>query len=492
MAETVYPEPPQALRTLSPRYLARYIGPGVIIASVTIGSGELVVASRSGAIFGYSLLWCFLYAGIFKAIQVYTATRHFALTGEHPLVGWSGLPGPRCWFPLLIAVPAVAVMPIAFSLIPEMLGGFIHRLSGMAASDGAVGPWAAIEFRINTWTTLVLCVCLALALSSSQTMLERVSMVLLGIIVVCVACSVAVLGLDWSALLTGLSVPRVPDFPDFVHSSEYTEEFSKRTPWLEVSIYLTAVGGGTYDYIGYIGMLRSRGWGLAGRRVASRAELAAAVAPGNPQSDRNIERAIQWSRAPLLDTSISFFFVILVTLLFGILGTRVLNSAAVIPANNDLLNEQEIFLTVLHPHLRWVYRTGVFLALMGTLYGAFEVYQQTFTESVAAIMPRPLTPKHVVRLRRGVIAYCLLGGLVMVWLPVSIAGTILERMTFGSIISGATSCGLWCFAMLWLDRVRLPAPLRMSVRLRTLTWVAGVAMTFLGLQTIVAWFEGSS
>jgi Mn2+/Fe2+ NRAMP family transporter len=58
----------------------------LIIASVTIGSGELVWASRSGAIFGYQLLWCFLLAGVFKGVQVYVAARHMTLTGEHPMV----------------------------------------------------------------------------------------------------------------------------------------------------------------------------------------------------------------------------------------------------------------------------------------------------------------------------------------------------------------------------------------------------------------------
>ena len=92
-------------------------------------------------------------------------------------------------------------------------------------------------------------------------------------------------------------------------------------------------------------------------------------------------------------------------------------------------------------------------------------------------------------LRGGTVAYCFLGGLTVVWLPERIAGSIVQRMTFGTIISGAAACGLWCFAMLWLDRVRLPAPLRMSPLLKLLTWIAGVAMTFLGVQTMIAYFR---
>ena len=492
MAETepLYPEPPLALVRPRVSYLASYVGPGVIIASVTIGSGELVYASRSGAIFGYGMLWCFLYAGIFKAIQVYTAARHITLTGEHPMVTWRGLPGPPLWFPLLIAVPAVALMPIAFSAIPEILGGFIHRLSGMAMTGSAIGGWGYLEFWINVWSALLLVVCVSMALGSSYVTLERVSMVVLAGIVLCVGASVIVFGPNLVQLIEGLFVPRTPEYPSWLlESPKYVDEFQNRSPWLEVSIYLGAVGGGAYDYIGYIGMLREKKWGLAGRRVVSREELDAAVAGDSESARIAIARGRQWRRAPLFDTVASFAFVILVTLLFAILATLVLHSEMAVPANNNLLNEQEAFLSQLYPALRWLYRIGVFLAFIGTLYGAFVVYRHTFIESAAAIVPAAITPKRLPAIRIGVTAYCFLGGMTMIWLPESLAGTIITRMTFGSIISGATSCGLWCFAMLWADHVRLPAPLRMTCTMKTLTAIAGLAMTVLGIIITVEYFR---
>ena len=488
-SDSIYPEPPSALTRPGVIHRLTLLGPGVIIASVTIGSGELVWASRSGAIFGYAMLWCFLYAGVFKAIQVYAATRHITLTGEHPMVGWRKLPGPPLWFPLVVAVPAVILMPIAFSGISEMLGGYMHRFVGMETAATNVGPWAHHEFWINIWTTIVLSACLGLALLSSYTLLEKVSLVVLGLVVVCAAGSVFVLGPNLVELLAGLFIPRVADFPETVFRPEYAAEFQARSPWLEISLYLSAVGGGAYDYIGYVGMVRTKRWGLAGRRVLTREQLQSAVAGDSAEARETVRRARQWARVPLIDTSVSFFFVVLVTLLFGILGALVLNREGVIPANNDLLNQQERFLTILHPELHWLYRAAVFLALAGTLYGAFEVYRYTFVESLGAIMPGCVTPRSIAYLRGGTVAYCFLGGLAMIWLPVGIAGTIVERMTFGTIISGAATCGLWCFAMLWLDHVRLPAPLRMSRLQWGLTLIAGTCMTLLGIQTIIAYLN---
>ena len=204
---------------------------------------------------------------------------------------------------------------------------------------------------------------------------------------------------------------------------------------------------------------------------------------------QTLERAKQWARAPLFDTAISFFFVILVTLLFTILGRLVLHERSVVPANNNLLAEQEMFLTQVHPELRWLYRVGVFLALIGTLYGAFEVYRHTFVESVSAIFPAKIVSDRIGAIRGGVVAYCFVGGLLMLWLPTSIAGSIIERMTFGTIVSGAASCGLWCFAMLWIDHTQLPPQLRMGRPMKVLTAVAGIAMTVLGIQTTIAYFS---
>ena len=477
----LFSEPPERLRSLGFRNALAFIGPGLIIASVTIGSGELVWASRSGAVFGYQMLWCFLLAGVFKAIQVYVAARHLTLTGEHPMVSWKAIPGPPLWFPLLIALPTLMVMPIAFSGISEILGGYLRELTSLSMSDRAVGPFGGFEFWENFWASCVLTVCFVLAMSSTLTTLERVSAVVLGLIVICATISVVACQPNVTEIVVGLTVPIVPDYEPWVER-DYAATFAGRSPWLEVALYLSAVGGGTFDYIGYVGMIRDKKWGLAGSPVASREELDRA-------SDEQVARARTWTRAAMLDIGISFTSVILVTLLFAILGALVLHTEQRIPAKETLLSEQELFLTQLHPQLLWLYRGGVFLAFIGTLYGAFEIYRHTVVESARALLPQWSADSHVTRWRSLTVAYCYGGGMIMMWLPKQIAGDVVGRMTFGAIIGGATLCGLWCFAMLWTDYARLPRALRMSGVLWWSTLVAGLVMTPLGVQTLVVYFS---
>ena len=483
----LYPSPPSSLVRPTSGSLITYLGPGVIVASVTIASGELVFASRSGAIFGYGMLWCFLYAGFFKGVQVYTAARHIVLTGEHPLVTWRSMPGPQLWFPILILLPAVLLMLVGFSALPEILATFIHRLLGGEISGPDVGPWNHLEYWLNVWATVVLTVCLILAWISTYDLVERLSTVILGVMVVCIVSSLLVLGPDIPALISGLLIPSVSEYPRWV-LQEYSETFSGRSPWLEVMLYLGAVGGGSQDYVGYIGFLREKRWGLAGRSVASKEELEQA----SRESAVEVERARTWVRAPLLDTTLSFTFVILVTLMFAVLGALVLNPNQAIPDGSEFLTVQEAFLTALHPHLKWLYRIGAFLAFIGTLYGAFEVYYRVVDEGIRCLFPRLAASSRLRNLRTIVILYCFLGGLLLVWLPRDIAGNVLGRLTFTGVISGgAAASGIWCFAMLWADHVRLPPALRMSWKLKLATVVAGTVMVGLGVRVIVSYFQSS-
>ena len=64
----------------------RCFGPGAILASLTIGVGELVFSTRAGALFGYRLLWVFALVLFFKWLLVYSTARHMAITGAH--IAW--------------------------------------------------------------------------------------------------------------------------------------------------------------------------------------------------------------------------------------------------------------------------------------------------------------------------------------------------------------------------------------------------------------------
>jgi len=101
-----------ALVSRNPPAWLTFFGPGAVMASLTIGAGELIFSSRGGAIFGYRLLWFFLLVLAFKWVLVFASARHIVLTGTRPFQRWMELPGPRGWFPLVLFIFAVICFPV--------------------------------------------------------------------------------------------------------------------------------------------------------------------------------------------------------------------------------------------------------------------------------------------------------------------------------------------------------------------------------------------
>src|SRR3712207_4093530 len=112
------PAPPENLRgRMSVGTALAFFGPGAIIASLTIGSGEVVFASRAGAIFGYAVLWAMVAALVAKGALVYASNHYITVTGEHPMSRFAKIfPGPRGWFPILLLITVVLSFP-SFSKI---------------------------------------------------------------------------------------------------------------------------------------------------------------------------------------------------------------------------------------------------------------------------------------------------------------------------------------------------------------------------------------
>src|SRR5436190_14218253 len=121
---------PPALGSRNPfRWLA-FFGPGAVIASLTIGSGELIFSSRAGALFGYRLLWFFFLVLALKWVLAYATARHMVLTGAHPFQRWMDLPGPRGWFPIVFLLLALVCFPIWVSFHSGTVGTLLSWLAG--------------------------------------------------------------------------------------------------------------------------------------------------------------------------------------------------------------------------------------------------------------------------------------------------------------------------------------------------------------------------
>lgn len=464
-----YPQPPVQLSSGGLLQWLRYFGPGAIIASVTIGSGETVFASRGGALFGYALLWCFLGGGAMKFVQVYTAARYMTLSGEHPIERWRYLPGPQGWAVWTLALVTVLCFPLWLSGLPMMLGGLTVWIGGLEGD----GVWG--DERL--WGTLFAAGAIALTMVQSYGAMERTQTAIVGLLLAFILLAAFSCRPDWLAVAYGSLVPTVPAYPVWV-AAKYPVVAS-RSPWLELGTYLGAVGGGSQDYFGYIGMLREKGWGLVGRTgPAGRAGVHIS------DDEENVRAGRHWLRAPLADAIASFSCVVLFTMAFMILGAALLHPKQTVPSGLHLLSVQAEFLTGLHPRLLYLYQAGVFAAFFGTILGAYELYVRTTHECLRPVSTR-IRELPLAQLRPWVVGYCGLGGIALMWL----GGSPVQIVTPAALFGGVLTCGLWCLLMVWTDHRYLPRPLQMTRPLRLLNLASGVFLTAWGVRGVIDFVE---
>ena len=473
-----YPELPPEVCDLSFWGVLRIFGPGAIIASVTIGSGETVFPSRSGAIFGYSLLWCFALGTLIKGFQIYSGARFMTLTGRNPLESWNELPGPRGWFVWCMTVLSLFSMPLFLGgVLPRMLADFAVSVMGVAAENELFNLYACLL------GTLFIVVAVALTFLQSYGFLEKVQTAIVGLLLVCIIAAVVSSAPDAVAVLKGLVTPTIPEFQSWVSAMP---EFRNRDPWVEVIVCIGVIGGGTQDYFGYLGILREKGWGLMSR-VGSPRELTGWSIDASPD---NVATGRKWLRAPLIDISLSFAAIMFFALCFAILGAVILHPKEIAPVGTDLLTRQAGFLVregqspLVKSALGLLYKTGIFFAFFGTIHGAYELYTRTTHECLIVALPG-LRKVPLRKFRIVTVSVIAVTGLILLWCsmdPVIV-------LTPAAVISATFTCGLWCFAILWSDRVHLPRELQMGRLLVVCVVLSGFALTVFGVAGISRWLS---
>jgi len=458
--------------TLVPPVLARtplswlaVFGPGAVVASLTIGTGELVFSARAGSLFGFGVLWLFLLTCVLKWVLLYGAARHMVLSGVHPVTRYAALPGPRAWFPLVLLILAAGAFPIWVGFVAGVLGTLLEAQLGLDSHLWGIGA------------TLL---ALGLVLRGGYETLERVQLLVVAALLAAVTASLLLLHVDWLAAARGLLLPGPLRYPEWLPAA--APGLAARPVWLEAATYVGVIGGSGYDYLAYVAFLRNKGWGLSSQPVWSSEAL-------DRLGQREGAVLRRWLIAPLVDTGISFAVVLLFSAVFVCSGAIVLGPRQQVPAGGDLLTLQAQFVTTLHPALLPLYVTGALLAIAGTLYGTLAVAPAVIGEIVDTLRQRPAAERPAV-VDRAILLWAGGGGVaVLVWSSLyrlwggvgAHPPTLVEIVTPANLFTGVVSCGCICLLNLWQDRF-LPRALRMPPAMTALSVLAGLFFLGLGLR----------
>jgi len=109
--------------------ILRQIGPGLIIAANIVGSGELIMTTKTGASAGIVLLWLIILGCMVKVFVQLELGRFTVSSGETTLTALNRVPGPRTsrinWVVLLWSIMAMATV--------GQLGGIVGGVSEAVA-----------------------------------------------------------------------------------------------------------------------------------------------------------------------------------------------------------------------------------------------------------------------------------------------------------------------------------------------------------------------
>jgi Mn2+/Fe2+ NRAMP family transporter len=465
-----FPDPPENLRARRFNLITAltFFGPGAIIASLTIGSGETVFATRVTALFGYAILWTAVLALIAKGALVYASNRYVTVTGEHPMHRFATVfPGPKGWFPIFMAVIAIPSFPAIASALSVGLGTYLEDLGWGSAQVWAIG---------------VLVVTALLAFAGGYAWLERVQVAIVGLLVVLVIIAMFVTRPDWLGVLGGL-VPNIPVYEPWV--VQKYPDVAARPEFVEIVTFVGALGGGMYDYIGYTGLLREKRWGLLGHRdIDAIEDRISGLGRGEwiPLSERpeDVRNAREWNRAPLGDVIISFIALGIFTIAFMVNGVTILNRQRQVPAEDKILTFQQQFLEAIAPIFKYFYIVAIIMVFLGTVYALWEVYNRTTYESLGAVSER-VRRAGAGRVRPWLYLY--LG--IVAFLLVLTGLDLITLITPALIVGGTLAGGIYAAGLLYAERVTLPPQYRLGSVGYVLLVVAAIFLTIAGLVGLI-------
>lgn len=473
-----YPEPDPRLKKWSFTNLLAFTGPGMILASVTIGNGEVFSSSRGGAVFGLTILWTFVLCAIMKAAIVYSGARYITITGEHPFQRWAQIiPGPRNWLALLLGVLAVICFP-----------------SWAVAFFQGLGQWSNWTFHTDIdpkiWGLIWGLVAFATVFLRSFKVVENFQTVVVGLMILFSFVALFVSNPPWVEALVGL-VPNIPsEYPGWVQDG-FPEVASRPIP-LEIIAYLGALGGGSYDYIGYVGTLRAKKWGMLGapnhaelEEKLNRLDTDASEIPLATDKE-NVGNGRAWLRAAKLDIFASFTSVTILAVTFVMLGDVILGTGAAqeVPNNDNILISQARFFEVISPVLVYLYQLAIWAAFFGSLQALSVIYPYTFREAFGPSFTALRKEENFHRLRVWVNVYTFGGATILLFSGLSYVTVI----SFAGVLGGVLSLGIWGFAQLWTEHKALPAPFRMHRAAQVVVLLSSIFLTAAGLLALVQFF----
>jgi len=299
------------------------VGPSFVWAAEYIGSGEVILATRTGAILGTAVLWAIV-VGIFLKFWIgMSGARYTVCTGEGMIDMFARMPGPKNWAVWVVLVVQFLAGTFSIGAVVTAAGVFVSSLF-----PARMIPESMTNIFPGICGWVVTIVAVAVVWSGLFNVLKIVMSILVLIVVLGVLYVAAHVFPGVGELLKSLTF-NVPAVPEWAASMDNVSD----NPWKEILPLLGWGAGGFASQVWYTYWVLGAGYGAAAGRGYGKS---ADVASLRSMTRDAAEKIKGWCRVLYIDSSLAVVIGVVATGAFFIAGAGVLGPEKIAPEGPDV------------------------------------------------------------------------------------------------------------------------------------------------------------
>ena len=407
------------------------VGPSLVWCSEFIGSGEVILATRTGAILGPSILWAIV-SGIFLKFWIgMSGARYTVATGEGMIDMISRIPGPRNWGVWIVLIAQFFGAVVAIGSLANASGVF---LSNLLPINAKICGWGVAIFALTvSW--------------SGEFRILKIIMSALIFIVIFGVLYVSVYAFPgWKEVLSGF-IPGGSVVPAWALDKGVDPD-----PWKEILPLMGWAAGGFASQVWYSYWVIGAGYGMTRKNTYGIPADTDLLKKMDVTGARKIKG---WFNVVYTDASVAMIIGVVVTGCFVIAGAGVLGPMQMAPEGPKLaVDLSNIFASKWGRFGGFLFMLGGTAALISTQVGQQAGWPRLLADSFRICFPRfGLLPWK--KQYRGFLVFFFITNMTIVFTlglkPVALlkVGAILDGLLLTPLQA------LWVFAGIFIVQKRL-------------------------------------
>ncbi|MEO6002032.1 MAG: Nramp family divalent metal transporter [Opitutus sp.] len=323
--------------------LLRQLGPGLIITSIIVGSGELIVTPKLGAEIGFRLLWFIIFGCLVKVFVQIELGRYVITRGRSTLEALNTLPGPR------LAVSWVLWIWLAMYLC------VMPQVAGIVGGTATAFKLGGADLPVGLLACLISASCAILLVFGRYALIEWVSTALVA----------------GFTITTVVAVVALQSTPYAITSAQLASGFSFHLPTDLATAFgaFGLIGVGATELIFYPYWCLEKGY-------------ARKLGPDDGTAAWRV-RAAAWLRVMRIDAWMSFVLYTATTVAFYLLGAAILHAKALRVESLNMIETLSFMYRDTFGHWSmWLFLVGAVAVLYSTLFGATASNARLFADAL--------------------------------------------------------------------------------------------------------------